>query len=47
LIGDNDNDAGGDVDGDDVYNRKAKPVLISLSDLYSIDEISVGSSKLL
>ena len=45
MIDDSDNDAGGGVDGDDVYNGRAELVLVSLSDLYSIDKISVGDSK--
>ena len=45
MIGDSDNDAGGGVDSDDVYNGRAEPVLVSLSDLYSIDKISVGDSR--
>jgi len=31
--------------GDDVYNGRAEPVLVSLSDSYSVDEISVGCSR--
>ena len=30
---------------DDIYNGRAEPVLISLSDLYSVDEISVDDSR--
>ena len=38
-------DDGGGVGGDDVYNGRAEPVLVSLSDSYSEDDaISVGNS---
>jgi len=36
------NDDGGSGVG--VYNRRVEPVLVSLSDLYSIDKILVGGS---
>ena len=37
---------GDDDGGDDVYNRRAEPVLVSLSDSYSEDDaISVGDSR--
>ena len=37
---------GDDDGGDDVYNGKVEPVLVSLSDLYSDDEaISVSDSR--
>ena len=40
-----DDDGGGDG-GDDVYNGRAEPVLVSLSDSYSDDEaISVSDSR--
>ena len=39
-------DGGGGEGGDDVYNRRAEPVLVSLSDSYSEDDaISVGDSR--
>ena len=37
-IGDKDDDGGGGVGDEDVYNGKTKPVLVSVSDLYSEDE---------
>ena len=45
MIGDGDNNAGGDVGSDDVYNRRVEPVLVSLSNSYSKDKISVGDSR--
>ena len=42
LIEDGDGDSG--KGGDDVYKGSAEPVLISLSNLYSDDEISVSDS---
>jgi len=45
-MGDGDNDGGGGDGGDDVYNGKTEPVLVSVSDLYSEDNaISVGNSR--
>ena len=39
-------DDGGGVGGEDVYNGKAEPVLVSVSDLYSDnDAISVSDSR--
>ena len=32
-------DGGGGVGGEDVYNGKTEPALVSVSDLYSEDEI--------
>ena len=32
-------DGGGGVGGEDVYNGRTEPVLVSVSDLYSEDEI--------
>ena len=32
-------------DGGDVYKGRAEPVLVSLSDLYSEDKISVSDSR--
>jgi len=44
LMGDGD-DGGGDG-GDDVYNGKTEPVLVSVSDSYSEDDaILVGDSR--
>jgi len=40
-----DDDGGGGVSGDEMYNGKAEPMLVSLSDSYSEDEeISVCDS---
>jgi len=33
------NDGGGGVGGEDMYNGKTEPVLVSVSDSYSEDEI--------
>ena len=45
-MGVGDDDGGGGEDGDDVYNRRAEPVLVSLSDSYSENNaISVGDSR--
>jgi len=39
-------DGGGGVGGDDVYNGKTEPALVSVSDSYSNDEaISVSDSR--
>jgi len=38
-------DDGSGVDGDDMYRERAEPVLVSLSDLYSEEKISVYDSK--
>jgi len=44
-IGDKDDDGGGGVGGEDVYNGKTEPALVSVSDSYSEDEeISVRDS---
>ena len=40
MIGDGDDDMG----SDDVYNKRAEPVLVSLSNLYSDEKISVSAS---
>jgi len=46
-IGDRDDDGGGGVGGEDVYNGKTKPALVLVSDSYSEDEIiSVCGSRL-
>ena len=37
-MGDSDDDNGGGDGGEDVYNGKAKPVLVLVSDLYSDDD---------
>jgi len=45
-MGDGDDDGGGGDGGDDVYNGKTEPVLVSVSDLYSEDNIIlVGDSR--
>ena len=41
-IRDNEVDSGGDVGGKDVYNGRAKPVLVSLLDSYSDDDRILG-----
>ena len=45
MIDDGDDDGSGGVGGDDVYRRRAEPVLVSLSDLYSEEKISVCDSR--
>ena len=37
-MGDGDDDGGGGEGSEDVYNGRAEPVLVSLSDLYSDDD---------
>ena len=45
-MGEGDVEGGGGVGGEDVYNGRAEPVLVSLSDLYSEDDsISVCDSR--
>jgi len=46
-MGDGDDDGGGGGEGgEDVYNGKAEPVLVLLSDSYSEDEaISISDSR--
>jgi len=45
-MGDGDDDGGGGEGGEDVYNGRAEPVLVSLSDWYSEDEaISISDSR--
>ena len=44
MIGDA--DGGGGVGGDDVYSERTEPILVSLSDLYSEEKISVCGSRL-
>jgi len=38
-------DGGGGVGSDDVYRGKVEPVLVSLSDLYSEEKISVCDNR--
>jgi len=46
LIGDNEVDGGGGVGGEDVYNGRVEPVLVSLSDSYLDDDrFLVGNSR--
>ncbi len=46
MIGNGDDDGGSGDSGEDVYNGKAEPVLVSVSDLYSDDDtISVSDSR--
>jgi len=44
-IGDSDDDDGGGVGGANIYRRRAEPMLVSLSNLYSKEEISVCDSR--
>jgi len=45
-MGDGDDGGGGSDGGDDVYNSKTEPVLVSVLDSYSEDNaISVGDSR--
>ena len=45
-MGVGDDDGGGGDGGDDVYNGRAEPVLVSFSDSYTEDDrISVGGSR--
>ena len=45
-IGDVNDEGGGGVRGDDIYKGRTEPVLVSVSDLYSEDEIiSVCDSR--
>jgi len=45
-MGDGDDGGGGGEGGKDVYNGRAEPVLVSLSDSYSEDEaISISDSR--
>ena len=45
-MGVGDDDGGGGEGGDDIYNGRAEPMLVSLSDSYSEDDaISVGDSR--
>jgi len=42
VNGEGDVEGGGGVGGDDVYNGRAEPVLVSLSDSYSDDNRILG-----
>jgi len=42
-VGDDDNSGG--VGGDNMYRGRTEPALVSLSDLYSDDKISVSNSR--
>jgi len=45
-MGEDDDDCGGGVGGEDVYNGKTEPALVSVSDSYSEDEaISISDSR--
>ena len=45
-MGDDDGGGDGGVGGDDVYNGKTEPALVSVSDSYSEDEaISISDSR--
>ena len=45
-MSDGDDDGGSGDDGDDVYNGRTEPVLVSLSDSYSEDEaILISDSR--
>ena len=45
-MGDGDNDGGGGDGRDDIYNGRAEPVLVSLSNSYSEDEaILISDSR--
>jgi len=41
-MGEGDDEGGGGDGGEDVYNSKAEPVLVSLSDSYSDDDRILG-----
>ena len=43
-MGDGDDDGGGDG-SEDVYNGRTEPVLVSVSDLYSDDEVILVSDS--
>ena len=45
MIDDGDDDGGSRVGSNNVYRRRAEPVLISLSDSYSEERISVCDSR--
>jgi len=46
MVNDGDNDGSSGVGRDDVYRERVEPVLISLSDSNSKEEISVCDSRL-
>ena len=46
IVGNSDNDGGGDgIGSDNVYKERAKPMLVLLSNLYSNDEILICDSR--
>ena len=45
MVDDGDNDSGGGVGGMDIYGRRVELVLVSLSDLYSKEEILICDSR--
>ena len=45
MIGDDDDDTGGGIDSDDIYNERVEPMLVSLSNSYSEDKILLCDSR--
>ena len=45
MIDDSNDDGGGGVGSNNVYRERAEPVLVSLSDLYSEEKISVYDNR--
>jgi len=45
VIDDSDDDGGSGVGSDNIYRKRAEPVLVLPSDLYSKDQISVYDSR--
>ena len=45
MVDDGDDDSSGRVDGGDIYEERVELVLVSLSDLYSKEEILICSSR--
>jgi len=45
MVDDSDDDSGDGVDGGNIYEGRVEPVLVSLSDLYSKEEILICSSR--
>ena len=45
MVDKSDDDSGGGVGGRDIYGRRVKPVLVSLSDLCSKEEILICDSR--
>ena len=45
MIDDSDDDSGSGVSGGKIYERRVEPVLISLSDSYSKEEILICDSR--